>query len=135
MGRNFVDRNKNQPYKDLTIEEAAKECDVSPEGLTFVPASVSTSGNAEIIVAHEVSGTVGIYELTTLSSDNNDTSKDDDSDDESKDDESESIPENNDQNDNTVEDTKETTNKTEGTETVNTGDVQNPMLWAWRVHV
>lgn len=25
MGRNFVDRNKNQPYKDLTIEEAKEE--------------------------------------------------------------------------------------------------------------
>lgn len=95
--------------------------DVSPEGLTFVPAALSVSGNAEIIVAHEVSGTVGIYELTTLSDDGDDTEKDDGS---------ENLPGNNDQNDNTVEDTKETTNKTEGTETVNTGDVQNPMLWA-----
>lgn len=38
--------------------------DVSPEGLAFVAASESVSGNAELIVANEVSGTVAIYEMT-----------------------------------------------------------------------
>ena len=38
--------------------------DVSPEGLCFVEAFESFSGNAELIVANEVSGTVAIYEMT-----------------------------------------------------------------------
>ena len=40
--------------------------DVSPEGLTFVSAAQSFSGNAELFVANEVSGTVAIYELKGL---------------------------------------------------------------------
>lgn len=39
--------------------------DVSPEGLCFVPAEESFSGNAELLAAHEVSGTVAIYEMPT----------------------------------------------------------------------
>lgn len=40
--------------------------DVSPEGLAFVSAAQSFSGNAELFVANEVSGTVAIYELKGL---------------------------------------------------------------------
>lgn len=40
--------------------------DVSPEGLVFVSAAQSFSGNAELLVANEVSGTVAIYELKGL---------------------------------------------------------------------
>lgn len=40
--------------------------DVSPEGLVFVSAAQSFSGNAELLVANEVSGTVAIYELKEL---------------------------------------------------------------------
>ena len=41
--------------------------DVSPEGLCFVSASQSLSGKAELLAAHEVSGTVAIYEMTAQS--------------------------------------------------------------------
>lgn len=37
--------------------------DLGPEGLTFVPAAASPSGQPLVIVANEVSGTVSIYEL------------------------------------------------------------------------
>ena len=49
--------------RDFTEDIAG---DVSPEGLDFVSASESVSGNAELMVAHEVSGTVAIYELKEL---------------------------------------------------------------------
>lgn len=37
--------------------------DVSPEGLKFIPASRSPSGNALLLVGYEVSGTLAVYEL------------------------------------------------------------------------
>lgn len=48
--------------RDFSAEIAG---DVSPEGLCFIPASESVSGNAELLAAHEVSGTVAVYEMTT----------------------------------------------------------------------
>ena len=38
--------------------------DVSPEGLLFVKAEDSPSGNALLIVSHEISGTTTVYEIT-----------------------------------------------------------------------
>ena len=37
--------------------------DVSPEGLTFVPASQSPTGQALLVAGHEVSGTVSVWEI------------------------------------------------------------------------
>jgi alkaline phosphatase len=37
--------------------------DVAPEGVEFVPASASPTGHALLLVAHEVSGTVVVYEV------------------------------------------------------------------------
>jgi hypothetical protein len=37
--------------------------DISPEGLTFVPASQSPTGKALLIAGHEVSGTVSVWEI------------------------------------------------------------------------
>lgn len=52
--------------------------DVSSEGLSFVPASESLSGNAELLAAHEVSGTVAIYEITEDIVEDDDTTIGDD---------------------------------------------------------
>ena len=41
--------------------------DVSPEGLCFIPASASKTGNALLLAACEVSGTLAVYELTAPS--------------------------------------------------------------------
>lgn len=38
--------------------------DVSPEGMAFVAAEKSSTGNALLVAANEVSGTVSVYELT-----------------------------------------------------------------------
>ena len=45
--------------------DTAIQGDVSPEGLCFVPAGASRTGNALLLVACEVSGTLAVYELTT----------------------------------------------------------------------
>lgn len=45
------------------FDEAIKG-DVSPEGLCFVPASESKTGNALLLTACEVSGTLAVYECT-----------------------------------------------------------------------
>lgn len=37
--------------------------DVSPEGLTFVPAAQSPTGNALLLAGYEVSGTLAVYEI------------------------------------------------------------------------
>lgn len=52
-----------QYVNDSTLEGEDVVGDVSPEGLAFVPASESPSGKALLLVAHEVSGTVAIYEM------------------------------------------------------------------------
>jgi hypothetical protein len=37
--------------------------DISPEGLAFVPAAQSPTGQALLLAGYEVSGTVAVYEL------------------------------------------------------------------------
>jgi len=51
----FVQWLQNTP--DLT------NSDISPEGLSFVPASQSPTGQALLIAGHEVSGTVSVWEI------------------------------------------------------------------------
>jgi len=48
--------------RDLTGDEVGG--DVAPEGLTFVPAVDSPTGKALLLAAHEVSGTIAVYEIT-----------------------------------------------------------------------
>jgi hypothetical protein len=40
-----------------------KDGDISPEGLKFVPADVSPTGKALLLVGHEVSGSLAVYQL------------------------------------------------------------------------
>ncbi|CAM3687049.1 choice-of-anchor I family protein [Marinicrinis lubricantis] len=48
--------------RDLSSEEVGG--DIGPEGLTFVPAVDSPTGKALLLAAHEVSGTIAVYEIT-----------------------------------------------------------------------
>ena len=50
--------------------DAAIQGDVSPEGLCFVPAANSKTGNALLLTACEVSGTLAVYEMTGRQSSN-----------------------------------------------------------------
>ncbi|MEF3312000.1 choice-of-anchor I family protein [Paenibacillus sp. GYB004] len=50
--------------RDFTQENGG---DSGPEGLRFVPAEQSPTGNALLLVGYEVSGTVGVYEITPAS--------------------------------------------------------------------
>ena len=50
--------------RSFGTDEDLIDGDNSPEGLVFIPADESLSGNAELIAAFEVSGTAGIFELT-----------------------------------------------------------------------
>ena len=43
--------------------------DDSPEGIHFISSSDSITGKAQLIVAYEVSGTVGVYDLTLQKND------------------------------------------------------------------
>ncbi|MFM2091179.1 MAG: hypothetical protein RLZZ127_1668 [Planctomycetota bacterium] len=59
---------------DVTVPDAAEfvqyvrtEGDVSPEGLSFVPAAQSPTGRPLLLVAHEVSGTTVIYGIDPTS--------------------------------------------------------------------
>mgnify|MGYP001303737215 CR=1 FL=1 len=45
------------------VVNGAQVGDLAPEGLVFVPASQSPNGQALLLVAHEVSGTVAIFEM------------------------------------------------------------------------
>ena len=53
--------------------ETAIQGDVSPEGLCFVSASDSKTGEALLLAACEVSGTLAVYELTPVQSGNQNT--------------------------------------------------------------
>ncbi len=44
--------------------DGASAGDISPEGLAFISAADSATGNAQIAIAYEVSGTTAVYDLT-----------------------------------------------------------------------
>lgn len=49
--------------RDFSAEGETPAGDVAPEGLAFVPAEDSPAGRALLLAAHEVSGTIAVYEL------------------------------------------------------------------------
>lgn len=62
--------NPAQPVFDLYFssrsydsEEEIPSGDVAPEGLSFIAAEQSPTGKALLLVAHELSGTIAVYEL------------------------------------------------------------------------
>jgi len=40
--------------------------DISPEGMVFIPADQSPNGEAPLVVSHEVSGTVALFEIQVV---------------------------------------------------------------------
>ena len=52
-----------EEYDDGELDKWVTGGDVAPEGLKFVPAAVSPSGEPLLIAAFEVSGTVAVYSL------------------------------------------------------------------------
>ena len=53
----------SQVYEDGELDKWVTGGDVAPEGLAFVDASASPTGNPLLLAACEVSGTVAVYEL------------------------------------------------------------------------
>ncbi|MBM6937484.1 choice-of-anchor I family protein [Pseudoflavonifractor phocaeensis] len=54
----------SQEYDEGALDKWVTGGDVAPEGLAFVPSSASPTGQALLLAACEVSGTVAVYELT-----------------------------------------------------------------------
>ncbi|WP_164931483.1 choice-of-anchor I family protein [Longirhabdus pacifica] len=50
-------------FSSRNLDGEAFGGDTAPEGLTFVAAEHSPTGNALLLVAHEVSGTIAVYEM------------------------------------------------------------------------
>ena len=59
-----ITNEKNFTYSSCQGDTVS--LDVAPEGIVFVPASESHTGENLLIVSHEVSGTVAIYEISDL---------------------------------------------------------------------
>jgi hypothetical protein len=67
----IVAYNVSQPQQPVFVEYFSSRQfngkdvsgDLAPEGLKFVPATGSPTGNALLLAAHEVSGTIAVYEL------------------------------------------------------------------------
>lgn len=56
----FVTYFGNRDFKTTSVEQAG---DLGPEGIKFVSAEKSPTGQALIVIGHEVSGTTTVYEL------------------------------------------------------------------------
>jgi len=66
----FVDYyNSREDFALEPEDNLAAVGDLGPEGLTFVPAAQSPSGEALLIVGHEVSGTTTVYQINQVVND------------------------------------------------------------------
>jgi hypothetical protein len=55
----------NDPANPAFVQYFRSEGDISPEGLTFIPASSSPNGLPLLVVTNELSGTVAVYQIDT----------------------------------------------------------------------
>jgi DNA-binding beta-propeller fold protein YncE len=51
---------------DDALEASFQDNDLGPESITFIPAADSPSGEALLVVAHEVSGTVAVFQVNAI---------------------------------------------------------------------
>lgn len=55
---------------DAAELEASTDVDLGPESIDFIPAADSPSGKALLVVAHEVSGTIAVYQVDPVATSN-----------------------------------------------------------------
>ena len=53
----------SEEYEDGELDKWVTGGDVAPEGLAFIPAEESPTGEALLLAACEVSGTVAVYQV------------------------------------------------------------------------
>lgn len=59
----FITFANNRDYSVNIEDDAAAAGDLAPEGMSFVPATLSPTGQALLIVGNEVSGSTSVYEI------------------------------------------------------------------------
>ena len=64
----FVQYLNSRDFAITDVEDplAADSIDLGPESVAFVPAADSPNGNALLLVGHEVSGTLAVYEIAIV---------------------------------------------------------------------
>ena len=62
----YITSRDFSPVDDDALEASFQDNDLGPESITFIPAADSPSGEALLVVAHEVSGTVAVFQVNAI---------------------------------------------------------------------
>ena len=62
----FVQYTNSRDFSVTDVEDPANGVDLGPEGIEFVPANDSPTGEALLLVSHEVSGTLAVYQIDSV---------------------------------------------------------------------
>ena len=62
----FLQYITSRDFSVADVEDPANDVDLGPEGIEFISAADSPTGEALLLVAHEVSGTVVVYQVDTV---------------------------------------------------------------------